>query len=368
MSERLRFPTTSWSVRLLGAVLLLGGTAALLALPSEALTDGSRLSIIALILLGVVLAGLHSGVRIDPHARRLVRWWGVFAPLRERAITLAHLDAVEVVRSVSRSGQRHQVRFVVRLVDGEQRHVVSSQQDQVRARRHAETVARALAVALDDQTYPGGRRRAPEELDEPLGLRLARRSEVADPGPPPGRIEVIERDGEVSLWLPPAGLRASGAVVLLLPLLTLPISLALFALPMLSLPVSGIAMGAIGATVLLPAVVLAIAGALRAARREVVTVSDVGGLAVGWRLGALGRQRSMAGVEVEELFVSTPRAVSPLLRAGPFLVLRGDEVILTFGRGLTGEEATWLASRLQWELARHYATGAPVSAGTAFAR
>ncbi|MDQ7088193.1 MAG: hypothetical protein Q9Q13_10210 [Acidobacteriota bacterium] len=231
MQQRISMHDTPWALRLLGGALLLGGAAVLTGLPEDVWTRGSRAAILTLMLGGALMVGWKRGLWIDPYAHKLGRWWGVFVPLGERTDCLEPLEAVEIVRKVSRSSQHSQVVYGVRLVDAGRRHRVCSHHDPVRARRRAEALARALDIPLDDRTYAGAVRRRPEELDESLGQRLVREGGVVDPGPPPGRIEIHEQAGKVLLRLPPAGLKASGGLLLLLPVITLPVSLALFALP-----------------------------------------------------------------------------------------------------------------------------------------
>jgi hypothetical protein len=297
---------------------------------------------------GLFIALGRSALEVDLDARSYRSWWGLPFPIVVRDGALAGDAKVSLSREIRRRKNHTYTVFPVRLETG-RRFTFTTPRSYEKARREAETLAKAIQLPLVDRGLGEEVVRAPDRLDESIRDRAAREGGLVDPGDPPaGILSTIETQGRtIRIHMPPRGFSPK----LLLVLAPVAIFDLVFIVFLLSLvreadgPPRWIILSTAVALIVLPLVVMT-AFLLRVARSACTIEASPEVLRVSFGSGGRGKVVEIPSRSLEDLDIARVGDVPgrrPLAGVTGFpIVARSDDARVAFGEYLPEEEKTWI--------------------------
>jgi len=336
---------------------------------------------------GAGIAFGRTGATIDRRRQTLVKWWALLG-LKRRSEYLLQEFCEVVLRKEVRKGDKssHTVYPVCLKSETRQKSVTLEEpQDYTTARALAERVAKLVDKPLADSSSGTTVLRRPDQLD--LSLRDAVRASgrrVEVPGPPPQMRSNVHIEGShVSIEIPPVGFQA-GHKLLMLGLCAFLAVEASFVSPVLgrveSATASDLPLAFVFAAAMFVAPVVALGVfLLSSAHRRVSIGASSAGLRVEERSPLRSTVTEIPGHELEELAffdldatlsrmpearapahtrvggsgakpVAIPATLRPLLASldrGSKITARSDRRSVSFGNGLSKEEAEYLVAVIE---------------------
>lgn len=305
----------------------------------------------------------RSGVSFDRRTKQATVWWGLLIPLKKSDYPLDSLEQVAITKEVRRSKNSTYTIFPVRVTHAAKPIKISEFRDFQKARGKAEEVAKFLNLPVADSTEGQTKMRAANELDQSIRDQAQAKGATIEVSPPPANCRVRHElaNGKLTLEIPPVGMptiaMAIMAAIVLLPMIFAGI-FAFFFLetgdtpPFMKLFIAGFA-----AVLLIPVFLIFGRMFLQSRATEQLTVTPDG---LELRLVTpLGRRaKSIPANELEEFDlrpnanVATDTKGQPapqflqsivvFMGGGGAIIARSDRQTLSFGKGLSADEARWM--------------------------
>ena len=275
---------------------------------------------------GVKVAADRHGVIVDRKARTIETWRGLWLPMKRTSHPWGAFSHVAISQEIHGSGRSESIEFPIQLCSPEVDIRVLSTRNYDTSRRFAERLANYLSVGLEDTSSGAPVIKQAGTLNQPVGIRLRREESIPEtPAAITPQRLAVRREGDTTIChMPTSG---SGAFIVALGMLGAMI------VRFVTIPTTDPEGRVITAGVVIPlaGVVLLLAAPAFLRRRvtfsrEEITVSA---------LGRPGKTKRIPADKLKEL----------VLQDGPMgrsIVARSETTTLAIGKGLSGEELTWL--------------------------
>lgn len=309
------------------------------------------------------------GVFFDKRTGMATSWWGLLIPFKKTEHRLDSLKRVALSSEIRRNKNSTYTVYPVRVEHSGKAIHISEPKDSQKARTKAEEVAKFLNLPLADSTAGTVKVRAADELDQSIREQVQKKGETIEVSAPPVDCRIRHRltEGKLTLEIPKVGVPGI-AVAIVLPIVLLPLGFAAFFAssflgdfkdaPLLFKVFAGVFVSLF----ILPVALVLGRFFLRSQSAEHVTVTpDQLELKLVSPMGA--RVKSIPADELEEFdlqsnpgaaVASNGQPVPPFVQSivgflggGGAMIARSDRQTLTFGTGLTEEEARWMHSLIK---------------------
>ena len=151
----------------------------------------------------------RSGIIIDRRNRTVATWWGLLVPFSRKEYSLDDYDSITIKREVRKSDESTCTVYPVRLKGGKKPIDWEEPRKYRKAREEAERLATFLELQVVDSTSGKAVVRRPGELDMSLREQMRQAGSKIEVPDPPAEMKsrfTIE-DTELTIEMPPAGLR-----------------------------------------------------------------------------------------------------------------------------------------------------------------
>lgn len=176
------------------------------------------------ICIGLLIMGGRGGFIVDPRARIIKKFWGIFIPLGSKSFSFDEIEGVisgyDLVKSKNSSYPVYPVSLVLRK---DKKWInLERPRDESASEEMAEKIARTLRVdyyRLRSKSKDLGEaeRKKPEEIDPSFQVKISQTSPQTPVLPSDSLIKVSSEKNELNLEIPAVGVSFPGAIIFFVP-------------------------------------------------------------------------------------------------------------------------------------------------------